>query len=533
MRARRVGGEEGAYLVLYALVTIAVFAMAALVLDLSAIRQDRRAARLSADLAATAGAADLELANPTAPINACQAAWAYLVANTPGFSPPTPDCATTFAGPCVASAARTLSVTAPPFAVEIVNPVPDAHPFMDRELNRGDTTQATTAGDGDPCERLGVRVRRARDAAFGPVVGFMGATTDVHAVARSAQTTVGGTFVTVGALAPTGCDVVTLSKMLELRVGGGAGAPGIMWVDSDGTGCGGGKSILNPGGRNINVVGPSGSGIIYAWAATLGRAGVVSPASGVSPAVPTVAPRPLLRDTFDDRYNCTSSACAPNPPAINQLVATLDTGSPLGFLPFVDCSGAVPPLPGVSYLVTCTQVTGSLTFTGDVVFANSLQVTNSGCLAVNSTGCGGVVLAPRDSVVYARGDFANPGKGDVHLEQTMVYVRGRLLFDRGNSSIRWTAPLTGNFEDLLLWTENPGVHHIEEQNVLWQLEGAVFVPNGTVELRASTPLPKPVPVLRTQIHAGRLDVTGSGILALQPVASRGVISPIRTVRLIR
>lgn len=535
MSARRLRGDEGAYLLLYALMTVAIFGMAALVLDLAAIRQDRRDARLSADLAATAGAADLEIANPFGAINACNAAWAYLAANTRDLVATPPNCVATFSAPCNAlTPARTLTVTAAPYAIEITNPVPDTHPLMTRELNKGDEPQAVTASDGVPCERLGVRIRRARDANFGPIVGFMGRTTDVHSVARSAQTTAGGTFVTVAGLAPTGCNVVTMSTMQELRVGGGSGAPGVVWADSDGQGCTAGTYVLNPNGERISVLDVAGTGAIYAWASTLGRAGVVAPLPpAVSPAA-TVAPRPLGTEPFDDRYNCTDASCAPNPPAINLLRAAL--GGPLppaGFVPFADCSGGTQPAQGVSYFVTCAQVTGPLTFTGDVVFAGSIQVTNRGCLAVNSAGCGGTVAIARDSVVYARGDLSNPGQGDVYLEQTMVYAQGLILLDRGNAALRWTAPLSGVFEDLLLWAEAPGTHYIEEQNTIWQLEGALFVPNGTLELRASTPLPKPPPVLEAQIYAGRLSIVGNGILSLEPTAGRGVIAPVRTVRLIR
>lgn len=534
--AARGEGEDGAYLVLYALVTVAVFAMAALVLDLAAIRQDRRSVRLSADLAATAGAADMEVLDPLGAVKACRASWAYVVANTRGLTAAAPNCAATFAGPCVSTVARSVVVTAPPYRVEIVNPVPNGHPFMQRELNRGDLDQATTISDGNPCERVGVGIRRSRDAAFGPVIGFMGAVTDVHAVARSAPETTSGIFASVAALAPTGCDIVVVDGLDELRIGS-ATSPGLVWLDSDAAGCVAGQHLVNPVTGMVTVTAPGGgSGAFSAWAATLGRGGfVLPPPPKTSPSVAGTADRPALRDPFDDRYDCSDASCAPNPPAITQLRAALGgPGPPAGYAPLADCSGAVPPLPGVNYFVTCAQITGSLTFTGDVVFANAVDIANSACLAVNSTGCGGLAVLNRDSVVFVRsGSFTKRGGSGLFLNRTFVHTNGPLVFEPGNGSVVWTSPTSGNFEDLLIWSETPVASVVDEQRAAWQMVGAAFLPNSTFELRATTPPPKPVPVLELQVYAQTFLATGNGRLDLAPRIDRGVIIPIRAVRLIR
>lgn len=533
---RRGAGEEGAYLVLYALVTVAVFAMAALVLDLAAIRQDRRAARLSADLAATAGAADMEVLDPLAAVSACQAAWDYVVANTRGLTASAPDCAAAFASACVPSAARNVVVTAAPFRVEIVNPVPDSHPFMQRELNRGDVDQTPTVSDGSPCERVGVGIRRSRDAAFGPVIGFMGAVTDVHAVARSAQTTTGGTFASVAALAPTGCDAVVVNGLDELRIGSPT-SPGVLWLDSNAAGCLAGQHVVNPVTGIVTVTGSGGSpGTIASWATTLGFGGFVLPSPPkTSPSFAVSADRPALREPFDDRYDCSDVTCAPNPPAITQLRAALGgPPPPAGYAPLADCSGAVPPLPGVNYFVTCNQITGSMTFTGDVVFANGIDINNGACLAVNSTGCGGLAVLNRDSVVYVRsGSFTKRLSSSLFLHRTMVHTNGQFAFEPGNGSVVWTSPTGGNFEDLLIWAESAAPSVIDEQRGAWQMVGAAFFPNATLELRATTPPPKPVPVLEMQIYAATFLSTGNGRLDFVPRSDRGVTIPIRTVRLIR
>ena len=535
---RRGQGEDGAYIVLYALMTVAVFGIAALVLDLAAIRQDRRDARLSADLAATAGAADMELLDPNAAVAACQAAWAYVEANTRGLVATAPDCATTFSTACVATTARSVAVSAPPYVIEIVNPVPDGHPFMQRELNRGDLNQATTLDDGAPCERVGVRIQRARDAAFGPAVGFMGAVTDVHAVARSAQTTANGVFASVATLAPTGCNSLVVNGLDELRIGSPS-APGVVWLDSNATGCLAGQYIVNPITGVVRVVGSgSGAGSISSWATALGLGGfVLPPPPRTTPSVALAAERPAMREPFDDRYNCNDSSCAPNPDAIDQLRAALGGPPllpPIGYVVFPDCSGAIQPVLGVDYYVTCGQITGSLTFTGNVVFENAVNVENNACLALNSTGCGALAVFNEDSTFYVRnGNFNKKGNSSLYLHRTMVHTNAHFAFEPGTGSVIWTSPTAGDFEDLLLWAEAGGASVIDEQRGTWQMVGAAFLPNAAVELRATTPPPKPVPTVELQIYARTFHATGNGRIDFVPRSDRGVLIPVRTVRLIR
>lgn len=535
-RVRREQGEDGAYLILYALLTVAVFGMAALILDLAAIRQDRRAGRLSVDLAATAGAADMELLDPNAGVAACQAAWAYLVANTRGLTATAPNCTGTFATPCIPGTARSVSVVAAPYTVEIVHPVPDGHPFMQRELNRGDVDQATTTDDGAPCERVGVRLRRARDATFGPVVGFMGAVTDVHAVARSTQTTTGGQFASVATLAATGCNSLVVDGIDELRIGTTT-APGQVWLDSTASGCLAGQYVVNPINGEITVVGTGGgAGTFTAWATSLGQGSfVLPPPPKTTPSVALAADRPALRQPFDDRYNCNDPSCAPSPDAIDDLRAALGgPGPPAGFALLTDCSGNVQPTLGLDYYVTCGQIAGNLTFTGDVVFESAPVVESGACLAINSVSCGAVSILNRDSVLYVRnGNFTKEQHSSLYLHRTMLYANAQVVFEPGNGDVVWTAPTGGSFEDLLIWTDAAGTTALDEQRGTWQMQGAAFFPNATFALRATTPPPKPVPFLELQIYAQTVSVDGNGRLDMAPRSDRGVTIPIRAVRLIR
>ena len=139
VRDRIARDEAGAYLILYALLAVALFTMAALVLDIAALRQDRRADRAAADLAVTAGAADLDIADPATAVTACQGAWDYFRINRP--APPgdvvtAPDCANTFASvlPCDSTTtARTALGTVGTARIEITSPVPDTDPLMKAE----------------------------------------------------------------------------------------------------------------------------------------------------------------------------------------------------------------------------------------------------------------------------------------------------------------------------------------------------------------------------------------------------------------
>src|SRR5688572_11994544 len=109
--------------------------MAALVLDIAALRHGRRADRAAADLAVTAGVAELDAGEPSSFAAACEATWGYLLANrteAPGAVTP-PDCTAAFpvtdaCTPFVG--ARTAAATIGPLAIEITHPVPDASPLM-------------------------------------------------------------------------------------------------------------------------------------------------------------------------------------------------------------------------------------------------------------------------------------------------------------------------------------------------------------------------------------------------------------------
>jgi hypothetical protein len=185
--------DTGAYAILYALVVVVIVMTAAVVVDLSGLREDRRAERLATDAASTAGAVKLNALSGSANAqSACQEAWRFLKVNLPGASAATSACPTaSFPSSFTVcpTDVRTVTGDAGPWRVTITWPVPDDDPLMTEPnvTGLGDYRQTPVADiDGmDPCGRLGVSVSRVRDFLFAGVGGFVSAATTNSSVARA------------------------------------------------------------------------------------------------------------------------------------------------------------------------------------------------------------------------------------------------------------------------------------------------------------------------------------------------------------
>lgn len=562
MGVRRARDEEGAYLVLYALLAVVLFSLAALVLDIAGLRQGRRIDRNAADLAVTAGMVELDVGDPASFAAACRAAWGYVLANraeAPGAASP-PDCDATFppTTPCSALLGpRTASGSVGPLTVEITHPVSDNSPLMEAEAAGGDIAQGVDATrDGVPCERLAVRVVRSRQLLFGGLLGTPGGTTDVHSVAR-ARTVSTSEVPAVVAVERTGCDALTSSAgggQLFIRA---VAQPGVAVVDSDASTCGGGYVIAPGNPSRIEAVGIAGSpGVISSFALAgpnFGRAYDPAAASG-NRLVPT--PTPTLvrtgRGIIDNRYNCVLSTCPAAATAVDQLEAALQgPGVPSGYTVYPP-SPAVPPpadpctlgptdpplvLVGNTFVNCPVFVVGnSVTFGTGTVFAGDVLVQDGGCLAFNDIACGGIAVLPlQDGVVFLRGGLTKAPKSRLVLARSFVYSTGAVSMPQDpdpspDSSLSWTAPVAGNFDDLLLWTEAPGTVRLGEQdNIL--LEGTLFAPNATLQLEVRDS--GPGFEVAAQVVAGRVRLVGGTDLTLRPTAGRATSRLTRQTRLIR
>lgn len=562
-RARIHDGESGAYLVLYALLGVAFATMAAVVLDIAALRQGRRVDRTTADLAATAGVAELHDAVPTAAQAACATAWGYILANRNGEagSITAPPCPTVFpaGAPCTSTTtARTATATLGALTVEITNPVPDTSSLMLAEAQGGDVAQAVDpVADGSQCSRLAVRIVRTRTFLFGQLAGVGNASTDVHSVGRAAVVP-SSTVVGLALLEPVDCGSLHVRNSSRLTVVATGSSKGTIAVDSNGTGagCGGGGNYTIRIEDSARVRGGNGTPALGAILTYALKAGEPAPLKAFGPSdvaggelapVPTAPDRRFGRGPVEQRYDCQpSNGCLAAPaPAITNLVAAFGgPADPAGFttLATPNCkSSDLPPLlPGGDYFINCGplfEVDTPILF-GDgggatrIVLSASLQVKSSGCLAIQSTNCniagsGAVGLA--DNVLFVRGKVEKESSGLMHVARTMTYVQGaattKILGNGGQFTM--TAPDGGDFRDLALWA-NSGVIELEGQSQLAIL-GVVYAP--VAQLRM-----KDVPAgsnLQVQAVVDRILVEGPSVVDLRPDPARSVVTSLRATRLIR
>lgn len=546
IRATRGRGQDGAYLVIYAVLAVVFFLIAALVLDITALRQDRKTSRFAADAAATAGAASLD-GSLVAAANACAQAWGYFVANRPdaGGNLVPPDCTGVFATGCDSTtSARTATGTTDAFRVEITNPVPASHDLMKAEVQGGDQAQvAEPLHDGtDRCKRIGVRIERTRDLSLAGVAGLRSATTDVHSVAISTSTTPANQLVALVVLDPSGCQALRTINNGKLSATATSGQ-GAIYVDSSGAGCALGNYVIDPANGTQDEI--TADGGIYHLLTALRpydsgdvNAGRLTPAP-----VPNVAP--VGRAAVDQRYG--------------SVIASLEaaygpTGTGIAALPVYP-----DPLAGEScevtgnvvvtgdHYVNCSPLVvragASLTFSSDrLVVQGGIQVDLNGCLAVNSTHCNPAAPPPRDGFVFVRsGNVVKAERGRLAFERTFVYLTagGSVFFDGDNRDLNdllWRAPLAGPLEDLLFWSETPErITIVGQKN--FAMEGIFFAP-GTAGIGEVFLVPiAAMPASVVQLIANRVVVDGvrggNADFVVGPDPFRVVQTPATTVRLIR
>ena len=364
----RLGGkrieERGAALVLIAVSMMLIIGMAALAIDLGALRGDIRADRLAADAAVTAGVAEVDPFSGSDAQQACDVAWEYLLLNLDdeGSSISPPNCSA-LGGVCSPGVAREATATAGPYAFSITNPVPDGHALMGSQT-------VNSQIDGVSCQRLGVSIQRNRNHWLARVIGSASGSTKVSAVARHAAGSGGGEVVPLLVLEPISCDALYTSGQGKVTVSFFNDTPGFIVVDSDGSKTNNPNACIGASNWTIDSKGnqngwiraiPTLSGIpsvILSYALS-GAAGAnpsrsydpgdlisgVDPADITDPDEPSstwfrLFPRPsfvsqrITRSAIDHRYNC-------------KLVYPgylLDMGNPgLGEIPISPCLDAPAP----------------------------------------------------------------------------------------------------------------------------------------------------------------------------------------------
>ena len=556
--------------------------VAALAVDLSAMRFDIRADRLASDAAATAGVAHVDpFAGSRADV-ACQVAWQYLLVNVDGdvSGAVAPNCSV-FASTCSPATAREATASAGPYQFVITHPVPDGHPLMGDQALNSDI-------DGGGCQRLGVAVSRVRDFSFAPVIGIETGSTNVASVARIGPGVGTGEAVPLLVLEPVSCNALYTSGQGGVTVGWFEDTPGFVVVDSDASGGTGSDSCTTGNRYSIDAQGttngwiralPTPEGIpsailSYALAGngpaqparSFDPNDLTTPATGVDPGDPPESwfrlyPQPqaitrrITRAPIDWRYNCkasypeypltlTSSGGVPIDPCphapaphIDNLIATYGgSGSPPGsFHQWTTMSGNTcspsedvevngnwwVDCPGGGLIVNGVDVTFR---GGDVVFDGPIDVRSDGRLFINPDG-------DSDRFVYVRqGDLLKGAQSRIELLRTFVYqADGRIALVGGDGGLVWTAPLGGDFEDLALWSEKQ-VDFVIGGQAGNTLTGTFFTP-----MAVPFTLVGQAGQFQTdaQFLTRRLEVGGQGEVLMFPDPSRQTLIPIREVRLIR
>lgn len=578
----RMRRERGAYAVLYAVITVVMVGMAAIMLDLGALRYDVRSNQTVADFASTSAALDLNPVFGGTPHKACLSAWGYFLANTTDAPNDTSDPCAPFIGlpSCDPRAAVgdpinpweeiVATGSAGPYQVTIAHPVPDDSPYMEGRLDTGI--------DAGPCDRIAVQIVRTRGFVFGPVLGSASGDAPAQAVARSATNTGEGEGVALVLLDPTGCDALRNSGKGKVNVFGKDGAPGIITVDSAGTEK---ESFLarrcktdgngNPTSFTMDAFGQQNpeihardsddglvNGVIFSYALKPGQGNAAAYEEG-DVTNGRLSPRPVpgervTRRPIDWRYNCRSDNFCPwtdsSDPYIDELRAFVGTtGAPPGFQTYpADVPGASCGIPSSGspltlvgdWFIDCDGPQGfkfavPVTITGgNVVFAGDVRVGGTtGELRINEG-------SSTDRWIYFRsgGEFIKDAQSTVVLDRVLAYIDdGRINLGAGDGPLTWISPEGGNFEDLALWSESPKLHVLGGQaNV--NVVGTFFIP-----LAGSTSDPDAGPFTyngqgdqvmdQAQFVVYRMEVKGQGTLNMTVDPERSTLIPLLGVRLIR
>lgn len=561
-------GESGATMILAAASIFLLIGVAALAVDLSGLRLDRAIDQRVADAAASAGALTVfETGDGQA---GCATALAYVDANADGINSLDTDC-TTLAATCDPATPGAVTKPNGRFVVTIVYPVTDAHELMDPGA-LGAGVQTVVAEDGEPCQRVGVKISAVRDASFSQAFGAPAGTTTVHAVAI-ADEGVGETVpLNLLILDRTGCQTVMASGnggiIVSAIVDGADIHPGQGAADSDGSECTGTDGVFFKEGSNstMRADGPVGCSFDDLATPTVGEGcgfletvapttpGMCAPPGCQSNGPPTYEPKPfpttmaapLTRAPIDHAFNCvgdyTTAALDPSLSwATDPLLAADGQDIPgctggddhlYDLIRFVGSSGdpggyqqwsltypcvvttAIPPVSG-NWWVDCPvfDVKDAVTFTENVIFDGDVNVTSdTGALTVDNAADGDGFAFLRDGIL------TKDAGADLAFLDTFVYFSNSSFITMvgGTGTLTWIAPTAGDFRNLALWSDSSVANHVWAGQATLDLEGIFFVPRAMVEYAGQSSQIQ----VSAQFIAHRLWARGQGALVLQPEIGR-------------
>jgi hypothetical protein len=597
MKERWHDEERGAVLITVTAGLVTFLVIAALVIDLGALRLDRRADSLAADLAVTAGVAALDPFSGSDAEAACERTWDYALANISDEGSPgtVPNCLP-FAATCNPAAARTATGTAGPYTISIVHPVPDAHPYMGGQDINADI-------DGGPCQRLGVRVTRTREYTFAKVAGFDTGRTNVVSVARLGVGLGEGELVPLLVLEPIACDALFTSGQGKVTVSYFDDTPGIIVVDSNASKttnpsrCSSNTFSIDSKGtqkgwiRAIPVPGKNISSVILSYALSgapgANAASAYDPSDLTDPIDPSDVSDPLepvesyyrlypepfpvgrriTRAPIDWRYNCKGTypdypldlgdpsaggipimGCpdaATTPSYIEQLRAQYGDPSDVGSLPgggfarWTDTYGcnlqpSDPPIAVFgNWWIDCP---GGIAIRNSVTFTGGSVVSDGDVRVFGSLSFNQPTTS--DQVFHIRsGDFIKDAQAVMTLERTLVYLGdGVISFGGGSGGLFWISPIGNGTNTLATRFEDLALwSEAPRQHDLGGQAG------NTLEGTLFTPNADPFSLTgqagqfqtAAQFLTRRLEVKGQGEVRMQPDPDRITLIPVRDIRLIR
>jgi hypothetical protein len=544
----RLADESGAVAVVAGVSLVAMLLMAAFIIDLGAMRADRTSSQSVGDMAATAAAgvfADSDSYN-----EACVGGLEYAVSNLRGVSATASQLATAcagFTGACTpTTAARTATLTVPPYVITISNPVPDDNFRIAQQT-------IDPAADGTPCDRFGVEVVRDRTFIFGGLAGVFKTTTQRGAIAVTSSVSGPNDYSSLIILQRNGCQTLANTGGGQIRVfdlnttDPVTGAPrtyeGIISVDTIPSGCSGGQKIIEQSGATSSLTEATGKIIAHALAsADTGNAFTYNPARVPANLNPKPVRGPLItRSPVDHRFNCMTTypafsatatwspsragqpivgcaAAATTPPYIQRLRDTLSpvttaaqaTSAGYGVLPTSECNGTTGTYSPASFggrqvlFVDCPVGGGSrlrpaaagLEFNGfsHIIFRDGLQF-DSGTIQINGP-----------TVVYVRAGGIDASGAALRMRNVFAYidapsgVTGERFRTSGSSdTLAWMAPLdrtpcnsyvsgappAGCFAPLALWSNAPAQNELAG-NGNGGIIGSFFTPNATFRFRGAS-----------------------------------------------
>lgn len=567
MRGLRSEDEDGAFLILWALLLVALVVMVAIVVDLGQVRSVRRRNQSIADFAALAAAPELAARQPQ---QACGAAFEYLRMNTPdlpsGASMAGLGGCAALPASCGSStpASEAVATDSGRYTISIRWPVPASDLVSTRFTGPG-------AEDGaDPCARLRVTVSRTNPSFFAGIVGGNPPATAsaVVKVGESEDRTVPALWL----LDPVGCPALDVSGGARVRVGLESPLiPGMVTVDSDATDCGP-KYTLDVAGAGSSLRAVPGAGTrpgqisLFAQlpGATVCTANACQPqdvSDGLVSPQPVNRPQRATRAPVDWRYNCLPSyptyrgvvpvpacpeaaAASARSPFIDQLRSAVGTaGAPAGFSRW-RTAGRSCTVDGTitvagNWWVDCSTFTvkpgGRVTFTGgNVVFDGGVD--NKGSLRLNTANptatlpvacqtaiAGCVASSSKDAAfVYLReGDLTTTSGAVTELNRSLFYLHDGTLKMNGGASLRWLSPVEGPFDGLSLWAEARGAYTLNGGGSL-ELEGVFFTPEAEpFKLTGGGGSA----LQRAQFVSYRLEISGNAELNLAPNERNAIALP--------